>query len=141
MTATLDTANTKPPDHWLDREIVKRVLSGRFHLVHRPLSRAEIKMVFGELLDAMYEAVKTGYPPELTLTTVCTHFGWAGGLQAAVTREVRPGHAERMRRARAEYVGYEAIASGRTVSRRRRKRSDPAAYADRKRWNAYGLPA
>lgn len=145
MTLALEISQTKPHDHWLDREIVRRVLRGRFDLVHRPLSHAERVAVVGPILDATVEAARVGKVPDLPMSVVAKQLGFGNGtVLAKICQEARPDHAQRMKEARAEYVSFYDVASGHVMGRRRvtgMKIGDPRVKAQRKRWNSRGLPA
>jgi len=107
------------PD-WVDTEIVRRVLAGHYHRVTRKLSHAEALVVIGVVLDEMHAAAINGYRPDRSMTQLSEALGWSGHRVAVLTAEARPKHAERMREARENYRGWQAIADGDAAYRRHR---------------------
>lgn len=125
----LDRQSEPDPD-WVDHILVERAIAGRYDLLDRPLTWAESVLVVGYVLDKVHEAVSTGYKPERTMSALSQAMGWSGTTQAKLSVEARPGHRDRMIKARAEYKSWDMIAAG---HKRRRPAEESKAGRNRSR--------
>lgn len=110
---TVSLLDTKPPDEWLDRVIVQRVLNGYHDQVTRPLSRAERVAVIGPMLDQIYEDARAGLFSERSqLNVAMKHYGWSGQSVSEIAKVARPGHSTRMERARRANLPWRDLVYG-----------------------------
>jgi hypothetical protein len=72
------------------------------------------------VLDEMHAAILGGYKAGRSMTQLADALGWSGHRVAVLSAEARPKHAERMREARENYRGWQAIADGDATYRRHR---------------------
>lgn len=118
--AWLDRESDPDPE-WVDHVLVERATAGRYDLLDRQLTWAEAVLVVGHTLDEIHRATVAGYKPDHTMKALAAVMGWSGTTQAKLTAEARPGHHDRMEKARANYKGWEQISTG--YSRKHRQGS------------------
>lgn len=125
-----------PDPQWVDHILVERAIAGRYDLLDRHLTWAESVLVVGYVLDRIHEAVSSGYKPDRTMKALAETMRWSGTTQAKLSAEARPGHHDRMAKARAEYKSWDMIAAGHNRSHRKTK--DPKVGRNRSRKHFMG---